>query len=178
MSDFWVKAGGVLKTVAPVIGAAIGGPLAGVAVRAVQNALGLSSDSTEDEIARAVLSADPAQLLALKRAEQEFILSMRQLEIDVIQLEAFDKDSARRREVEVKDSTPTIFAFVVLAAFLGTLAAFLGGGVAAQDKEVVYLLVGTLLALVKDVVSYYFGTTLGSMQKNQLLADKPPSQTP
>ena len=68
----------ILKTVAPWIGTALGGPLGGMAVTAAANALGLG-DKTTDAIKQAISGATPEQMLALKEADQAFSLQMQAL---------------------------------------------------------------------------------------------------
>ena len=53
----------VISTVAPWIGTTLGGPLGGLAITAVAEALGLS-DKTEDAIKAAITGATPEHLLA------------------------------------------------------------------------------------------------------------------
>ena len=66
----------IIKTVAPWIGTALGGPLGGMAVTAAANALGLS-DKTTEGLKTALSGATPEQLLALKEADQAFQLLVR-----------------------------------------------------------------------------------------------------
>ena len=56
----------IVKTVAPWIGTALGGPLGGMAVEAAANALGIS-DKTTDAVKQALAGVTPDQMLALKQ---------------------------------------------------------------------------------------------------------------
>ena len=73
----------IVRTVAPVLGTAIGGPLGGLATRTIAGALLGDENATEDQIAAAVQSASPDQLLALKKADEEFKVRMKELDIDI-----------------------------------------------------------------------------------------------
>ena len=53
---------GLLKSIAPTIGTAIGGPLAGQAVQAISNALLGHPNGTQDEVEVALQNATPDQL--------------------------------------------------------------------------------------------------------------------
>jgi len=75
----------LVRTVAPSIASAVGGPLAGMATRAISDALLGKPDGTEQELAEAAAKATPEQLLALKQAEQDFAIKMRELDIDLEQ---------------------------------------------------------------------------------------------
>ncbi|HLP30543.1 MAG TPA: hypothetical protein VK150_04215, partial [Geothrix sp.] len=67
---------GLVKSIAPTIGTALGGPLGGIAGVALTKALGLGDAAAKDEtaLAAAVQGASHDQLLLLKQADQEFAL--------------------------------------------------------------------------------------------------------
>ena len=68
----------IIRTIAPWIGTALGGPLGGMAVQAASDALGLS-DKTLAAVQSAIAGATPDQMLALKTADQGFALQMQAL---------------------------------------------------------------------------------------------------
>ena len=120
MSGFDWKA--MIKTAAPMLGTALGGPLGGAAGALIAKALG--GDETKasaDDLAKLCQNVTPEQLLALKNAEQEFQLKLKQMDINELKdLEALavqDRASAREREIKTGDSwMPRILGgFVVLA---------------------------------------------------------------
>jgi len=94
----WKK---TVSAVAPMLGKAISvvNPMAGLAVQAVSTALLDKPDGNEDEIAAAVASANPETLLKLKTAEQQFAKDMKQLDVDIYNIDKDDRDSARKREI-------------------------------------------------------------------------------
>ena len=63
---------GILGAIAPTIGTALGGPMGGVAAKALTGALGISNKSTDEEISNALLSADPTKLAEIKKIEANF----------------------------------------------------------------------------------------------------------
>jgi len=65
----------VVNSVSPWIGTALGGPLGGMAVTAVADALGLS-DKTEAAIKSALAGATPDDLLKIKQADHQFAVQM------------------------------------------------------------------------------------------------------
>ena len=89
-----------VSTVAPWIGTALGGPLGGMAVEAAANALGLS-DKTVDSVKQALAGVTPEQMLALKKADQDFALQMQALGFknvaDMEAIAAGDRDSGHHR---------------------------------------------------------------------------------
>jgi hypothetical protein len=156
----WQKALKVLGTVAPTLAAAIGGPLAGQAVQFLGSALGLPSDTAEDHIAKAVAAATPEQLLLLKKADQEFAVRMRELDIDVERINAADRDSARRRQVETGDMTPAFIAAAVLLVWGYAQWVLIHNGMPQGLTEAVLArLLGMLDAAALVVLYYYFGSS-------------------
>lgn len=164
----------IVGAVAPTIATAIGGPLGGMAMKVVAEVLGLPADSSEKDVSKAMAAATPDQLLALKQADQDFAVRMRELDIDLEKIAASDRDSARRREAQVRDWMPRVLAFVIVAGFMGTVFMVLLGYVEGMKDPLMATTVGTLIGFVsakaEQVVAYYFGSSSSSQQKTQLLA--------
>lgn len=166
----------IVGSVAPWIGAALGGPLGSAAVGAVADALGLS-DKTEGAIKQALAGVTPEQMLALKNADQAFALKMQEIGFanikDLETIAVGDRDSARKREIEVKDNTPKVLAYLVTGGFFGVLGFMLTNTVPVESKDVLNLLLGSLGTAWISVISYYYGSTSGSRAKTELLAKAP-----
>ena len=154
---------GVLGTVAPGLATAIGGPLAGMAVAAIGKALGV--EPTQESVQTALAGAKPEDLLKLKVAEQQFLKDMKALDIDLERISASDRDSARKREAEVKDSTPRVLAYLVVCAFIGVVVATLAGW-SKVESVLAGTLIGYLSAKAEQVIAYYFGSSAGSKGKD------------
>jgi hypothetical protein len=96
VSDFWDEAGGVVATVAPVLGTALGGPLGGAAAGILISALGLGKGATPAQVAAAVQGATPEQIAALKAADQAFLVRSMELASQVSQGQAdTNRDEAK-----------------------------------------------------------------------------------
>lgn len=178
----WKDITGVVAKLAPTIAAGLGGPLAGSAVAALEGVFGMKTDGTtsdkQDALVAAISGATPDQLLAIKKADQDYALAMQKAGFDNVEkLEALatsDRDSARKREAEVKDNTPKILAYAITIGFFTVLAGLMFGEIPAGTKEVLYIMLGTLGTSWTGVVSYYFGSTHGSQEKTKLLAASTP----
>jgi len=164
----------VVATVAPWLGTALGGPLGGAAVGAIADALGLS-DKTEAGIKAALQGVTPDQMMAMKLADQNFSAKMQELGFaNAEAMEALyvkDVDSARNRQIQVKDSTNTVLAYSIVGGFLVMVAASLLG-YATVDSALTGTLVGYLSAKAEQICAYYFGSTKGSARKTELLGEK------
>jgi hypothetical protein len=166
----------IIGAVAPSLATAVGGPIGGMAAKFITDALGIPNDSSKDDIAKAVNNATPDQLLALKQAENDFAIRMKELDIDLEKIASDDRDSARRREVQVRDWMPRVLAFVIVAGFMGTVFMVLLGVVEGMKDPLMATTVGTLIGFVsakaEQVIAYYFGSSNSSQQKTALLAEK------
>jgi hypothetical protein len=159
----------LVKTVAPSIATAVGGPLAGMATRAISEALLGRPDGTDDELVEAAKNATPEQLLALKQAEQDFAVRMRELDIDLERIASADRNSAREREVKTKDLTPRFLAAAVTFGFFGVLSWMIANGLPANGGEAMLVMLGTLGTAWGAIISYYFGSSAGSREKTDQL---------
>jgi hypothetical protein len=160
-----------LKSVVPTIATALGGPLAGVAATFVADKLGLG-DKTVEAVQAAISGASPDQLIQMKQIDADLQKYFASLDIQIDQIDAGDRASARDREIKTGDSlTPRILAAVVVIGFFGTLwFLFLYGVSAEKAGSAVLILVGVLGSGFGQVLNYFFGSTKGSADKTALIA--------
>jgi len=166
----------VIGAVAPTLATAVGGPIGGMAIKFITDALGIPNDASKDVMAKAISNATPDQLLALKQAENDFAVRMKELDIDLERIASSDRDSARKREAQVRDWMPRILAFIIVAGFMATVFMVLMGFVEGMKDPLMATTVGTLIGFVsakcEQVVAYYFGSSSSSQQKTAMLAEK------
>ena len=161
----------VVRTVAPTIATAVGGPLAGMATRAISEALLGKPDGSEAELVQAAANATPEQLLALKNAEQDFAVRMRELDIDLERIANEDRAGARDREIKTKDWTPKALAGLITFGYFGVLFFMLLNGLPTTGgSEAMLVMLGTLGTAWGGVVAYYFGSSAGSRDKNDTIS--------
>src|SRR5574340_1365471 len=156
----------LVEQVAPTIATALGGPLAGMATQALSTALLGKPDGTHEELSAALAGATPDQLLALKKADQDFAAKMKELDIDILKINAGDRDSARKREEVIKDWTPRILAYAIIVGFMVTSAGVLSG-YAKVDSVLAGTIIGYISAKAELVLTYYFGSSSGSDRKTE-----------
>jgi len=159
----------LIATVAPTLGTALGGPLGGAAGVFLAQALGVNPGD-DKAIEAKLASADPATLLALKKADQDFQAHMAELGIESDKLVYDDKANARAREIAVKDNTPAVLAYAITVGFFGTLGFMLWNGKPAVGGDALLVMLGSLGTAWAGVVSFYFGSSLGSARKDTALA--------
>jgi hypothetical protein len=140
-----------------------------MATRAISEALLGKPDGTEDELLEAAKSATPEQLLALKQAEQNFVVRMRELDVDLERIANQDRGSAREREIKTGDYTPKLLAAAVTFGFFGVLFWMIAYGLPVNGGEAMLVMLGTLGTAWGAIVSYYFGSSAGSREKTQAM---------
>ena len=162
----------LVKTIAPWIGTALGGPLGGMAASAIGTAMGVDKP-TESALGKLFSGMTEDQMAVLKKAEQDFQATLQQAGFAHIeQLEALaekDRESARSREIQTRDYTPRLLAAGITIGFFGILAFMLLSVVPAQNAAILNIMLGSLGASWVGVVTYYFGSSAGSARKTELL---------
>lgn len=166
----------IIKTVAPWIGTALGGPLGGMAVEAAANALGVS-EKTTDAVKQALSGVTPDQMLALKRADQDFALQMQALGFkqvsDLEAIAAGDRKDARDMQRATRSPVPAILSIAVTLGYFGILAGMMTGLLKTTDSQALLLMLGSLSTAWGCVMAFWFGTTRASEVKTELLAKAP-----
>jgi len=165
----------VLKSIAPTVATALLGPLGGVAVSALGNVLGVS-EATQDKIADVIKSASmtPEQITALKQLELEYQNTEKERGFKYAELSFQDRDSARKANVAGGTQRPLFWlSLLLLCVTIGSEAIVLFHGYPPETSDlVVGRVLGLMDAVAMLVLSYWYGTTNGSAQKSELLAQK------
>ena len=167
----------IIKTVAPWIGTALGGPLGGLAVDAACTALGLS-DKTVEGLKTAIAGATPDQMLALKKADQDFAVQMQALgfkrETDLAAIEAADRKDARNLLIQIKSFVLALLSVLITIGYFGILIGMMLVDLHVSDSQALLLLLGSLTTAWASVMAFWFGTTASSQQKTEIIAQSPP----
>jgi hypothetical protein len=167
-----------LKKLAPFLsaGLSLAGPYGAIASKILTPILGLKPDSSAEDYSAALAKATPEQIEAIKLAEQQFQLQMKQLDIqsvdDLEKIAADDRASARQMQVTTKSWIPGALAITITVGFFALLSGMMFGKLKASDNQALLLLLGSLSTAFGAVVMYYFGSSAGSDRKTELLAGK------
>ena len=145
----------VVGSIAPNLGAALGGPLGGMAGSVIAEVLGVPNNPKSIE--QGIQQATPAQMLELKKAEKDFELKMKELEVDVFALEVQDKQEARSKFS--KDWTDRIMGIATLGGFLGYIFLVTIQPPEQNSEALINLVLGYLGGLASAVISFYFGAS-------------------
>ena len=161
-----------LKTIAPLLGTALAGPLGGAAASFIADKLGVKESTVEavnNVLNSGKMSAD--QIAAIKLAEIDFQKFLESNKIDLEKIHAGDRDSARKLQIATQSVIPGILAIGVTLGFFGILLFLLTEGVPATGGDALLVMLGALGAAWGSVIAYYFGSSSGSAVKTSALAN-------
>lgn len=173
MSDFdWKE---TLRAVAPGIATALGGPLAGAAVKILGDKVLGRPDATQDEVVAALSSGSLTgeQIVALKSAEQTFQLEMAKIDASQDAAIIDDKKSAREMESSTHSPVPAILSYFVTVGYFGVLTGMMTKWLVVSDSQVALMMLGSLTTAWGSVLAFWFGSTRDSARKTDLLAQAP-----
>jgi hypothetical protein len=171
-----------LKTLAPTVASAFLGPLGGVAVAAVGNLLGVS-EATQDKIADVIKTGQltPEQIGKIKELELQYQDTEKErgfryaeLAFKADQVDAQDRDSARKMQTSANSLWPGVLSAITTAAVIGVIALRMFGKSLPDDPTTIQL-IGSLTTGWGMALAYWFGTTRSSSEKNAMLAQSQPA---
>ena len=161
-----------IESIAPTIASCLGGPLAGLAVEAVSKAIGVDPSSVQDTINSGKLSAE--QIASIQAAEIQLKAKAQEMNLDFEQLAVQDRKSARDMQTTTKSFIPPLLALIITLGFFGILVGMMTGKVTSSDA--LMLLLGSLGTAWTGVISFYFGSSASSQNKDQLLHQSTPTK--
>lgn len=166
----WNGIGTTVARVAPLLGAALGGPVGAVASAAgalLGSALGVAPEPAS--VAAAL--GDPQALATLRELEVRERARLLDWQAEQLRAELDNTRDARAREVALARAghggawVTGLVALVVVAGFFGMLRVVLEQ---PSVSEPALLLLGSLGTAFGAVVNYYLGSSLGSFRKDEL----------
>jgi len=145
----------VLGALAPTLGAAVGGPLGGQAGAIISKVLGVPNNPKSIETAMNNITSE--QMVALKKAEKDFELQMKQLEVDIYKLETEDIQDARDKFSN--DWTPKFLGILSVLGFFGYIGLVTIFPQPDESDDIVLLVIGSITGIATAVISFYFGSS-------------------
>jgi len=165
-----------LKTLAPLLGTALGGPLGGAAAAFIADKLGIESKTVE--AVNEVLNSgkmSPEQLSAIKLAEIDFQKFLKENDIKLEEIAAGDRNSARSMQITVRSNVPAWLTFFLTLGFFSVLGLMFFKPEVKESAPLMIML-GSLGTAWTSSVAFWFGTTHGSQTKNTMLANSTPTK--
>jgi uncharacterized membrane protein len=108
---------------------------------------------------------------AIEKQVQEHVQQMENLALEREKIAVSDRDSARKREIEVKDVTPMGLAFMLSVGFFGLLAWMMSDAPPQGSRDILNIMLGSLGTGWTMMLAYYFGSSSGSAGKDKVIAD-------
>lgn len=169
----------IVKTVAPVLASALGGPMAGAAVAAISRGIFGEDNVSEEELVETL--KDPSMVIKLKQIETNFLLEQEKLAIEKgyqkleeISLMYSDIRNAREQsEQSIKYGKTDWMRILLPASVILLLTGIIFGlfvtNIQGSTKDVIYLIVGSLMTSFGSIVTFYYGSSQGSKSKDYII---------
>ena len=161
-----------VKSLAPTVATALGGPLAGAAVEALGSIFGVS-EPTQDKIAAVIENSQmsPDHVAEIKKLELQYQNDEKERGFRYAELEFKDRDSARQMMAVSGAKTPAVLTWIIVSLVLGLEGAVLFYGTPEGVSEIVLgRVLGTLDTALMMALAFWFGTTHGSGRKTDQMA--------
>jgi len=159
-----------LEKLAPTVASALGSPVAGMAVNALESALGMSGDDIQKTVEAGKLTAD--QVAAIQQAEIAIKAKAQEMNLDFAKLTNEDRASAREMQKAIKSWVPSFLAISVTCGFFGILVGLMLGKI--DQAAEVDIMLGSLGTAWTGIVAFYFGSSAGSQAKDAMLHQSTP----
>ena len=157
----WKEAASLVGKFAPLLGSAFGP--GGSAIGAiVASALGVANEP--DAIAKAI-AADPDAAVKLREAELRNQEKLEQIGLDTFKAE--QEGRANARQSHKHNPMPAIICTALTLIVGGGAYMLFTATIPDGNKEIAYLLFGTIFAKWGDSIAYWVGTTRGSAEKSR-----------
>jgi xanthosine utilization system XapX-like protein len=164
MAD-WID---TIEKLAPTVASALGSPVAGMAVGALESALGMSVQEVKATVESGKLTAE--QVAAIQQSELAIKAKAQELGLDFEKLAVEDRTSARNMQMNVKSWVPPFLALSVTVGFFGILVGMMTQKFATSDA--LMLMLGSLGTAWTGIISFYFGSSAGSQAKDEAIHAK------
>ncbi len=152
----------IVKSVAPGLATALGGPLAGAAVSAIAEKFGV--EDTVEAVTTALQGANPEQLAKLQ-----------EIDLKKLELENADRDSARKAHMAIATSaeahileklTMPILALGTVSLAFVLIGILLFINIPDSQENIIIFALGFITSAATQVLSFYFGSSQGSKEKD------------
>lgn len=171
----------VLKTAAPAIATALGGPAAGIGVKFLADKFLGNPDATEEEVYQALEQAKPEDMVKLRELDNHFWIEQGKRVVELIQSDAESTANARLREIELaklnmRDNTPRNLAYQNNAGLMimSLITCFLIAKdlLSASEAAIFGLVLGVWINKAIQGDNYFLGSSAGSKAKDDLMKGK------
>ena len=161
-----------IEQLAPTIASCLGGPLAGMAVEAISKAIGVDPSAVQDTINSGKLTAE--QIASIQQAEIALKAKAQEMSLDFEQLAIQDRKSARDMQISTNSFIPPVLSVMIVVAWAAIQFFLLTHVIEPTMRELIARVLGTLDGALMLVLSFYFGSSSGSQNKDAMLHNSTP----
>ena len=164
-----------LKSIAPMIGTALSGPLGGAAAAFVADKLGLESktvNAVKDMLQSGQMTGD--QIAAIKLAEIDFQKFLKDNNIRIEEVHAADRADARKMHASIRSPMPAVLSVFVTVGYFAVLIGMMTDVLNVKESQALLIMLGSLGTAWGMVMAFWFGTTRSSSEKTELLSKAGP----
>lgn len=155
-----MKLGGLLKSLAPTIASAAGGPMAGMAVKMAAKKLGLPDTATANEI-EDLIERDRDKAVMVREADKDFKNRIREMEIDLESFKTEVEDRKDARENFATDWTPKVFSVLTLLLYGAFVMIVTLMPHDQNDETIISLVLGQLSGILGTAAAFFYGSSSG-----------------
>lgn len=163
----WKQVGNAAISVgAPLLGGALFGPAGSVIASIISGKLGISPESTPEQVLAAI-NGDPDAALKLRQIETTHVERLQELENEKLRIETADVQSARN--VHQHHWMPSAITMVMCAMFGAIVGALFIWAIPGENKDIVVYMAGQVSGILTSCVTYWVGSTRASANKDSLI---------
>ncbi len=156
----------IVKTVAPLIGSVIPGPIDDILIKLASDALLGRDDGTDEEIYVAAMGMSPEQRSALRKADNAYKVKMAEIDLKQDKLHLEDRQSAR--ELFSINIWPQIVlsALYTIGYFTILILMMMGKVQMEYSMQATFnIILGVLTGAIPMILHFWFGSSTGSKEK-------------
>ena len=111
---------------------------------------------------------------------QQFKLSLAQMQLDAAKMQVEDAQSARAMQMQTRSLWPGILTLTVTIGFFAVMTGIIMYGLphtSEAGQQAILILMGSLVSGFGMVLTFWFGSTMGSQNKDQMIWRSTPTDT-
>jgi hypothetical protein len=157
----WQEIGGTVAKYAPLLGAVLPIPGAEFIGKAIQQVFGPDVKDSKELIQK--IEQDPDAAIKLRNIEAQEKIMLDKLLVDRLALQIQDRESARNREIIIRDKTPGYMSLIFTIGYVATLLIVIlllkFSTVNAFEEKILEVIIANLSNANMFILAYYFGST-------------------
>jgi hypothetical protein len=143
-----------------------------MAVEAISKAIGVDPSAVQDTINSGKLTAE--QIASIQQAEIALKAKAQEMSLDFDQLAIQDRKSARDMQISTNSFIPPVLSVMIVVAWAAIQFFLLTHVIEPTMRELIARVLGTLDGALMLVLSFYFGSSSGSQNKDAMLHNSTP----